>query len=277
MQPDRRGLTGPAVTLPARLLFSCLLVLLATACTSLNQRLDGTARQAGLVALTLPGGNHALHSFERQTAGRHALVFIEGDGRPWRAGGRIVSADPTPANPQALKWLQQTSGPALYLGRPCYGNAALPACHPTLWTYSRYSPVIIDSMALGLKHWLDQHPDIESVTLAGYSGGGVLALLLGERDLPVSRVIALSSPLDIHLWADQHGYGRLFNSVNPAEIDSWRADRERHFYFGAQDAKVPPQLFAEAVRDIPGARLHIIEGIGHQCCSPAIWLSPTTP
>lgn len=274
---DRRGFTGPAVTLPARLLFSCLLALLITACTPLNQRLDETASQAGLVTLTLPGGKHDLHSFERRAAGGHALVFIEGDGRPWRAGGRIVSADPTPANPQALKWLQQTSGPALYLGRPCYGNPATPTCNPMLWTYSRYSSAVVDSMALGLKHWLDQHPDIKTVTLTGYSGGGVLALLLGERDLPVSRVIMLSSPFDTHAWADQHGYGRLFDSVNPADIAHWRADRERHFYFGARDVRVPPALFVEAIRGIPGARLHIVEGIGHQCCSPAIWLPQTTP
>ncbi|MEZ2745259.1 alpha/beta fold hydrolase [Halopseudomonas bauzanensis] len=276
MRADRSGSSGPAV-LPVRLFLGWLLIALAAACTPLSQQLDEAAARSGLQPVVLPGSDYPLYSYQRRQRGHHALVIIEGDGRPWRAGGRVVAPDPTPASPQALHWLGHTTGPALYLGRPCYGNPQTPGCEPMLWTYSRYSTVVVDNMALGLTHWLQENPEIESITLAGYSGGGVLALLLGERDLPIRRVIALSSPVDTHRWADHHGYGRLFDSLNPAAIHSWRNDRERHLYFGARDRRVPPALFADAVERIPGAQLHIIEEQGHQCCAPAIWLSHPAP
>src|SRR5690606_10704099 len=202
MHADRSSSTGPTGTLSARLFLGCLLLWLATGCAPLSSpSLEEIARQAGLRPVQLAGGDHLLHSYHRHGAGRHALVFIEGDGRPWRAGGRVVSPDPTPAWPQALIWMSQTQGPALYLGRPCYGVPAAPDCDPMLWTYGRYSTAVVDSMALGLSDWLDEHPDVESITLVGYSGGGVLALLLGERNLPVTQVITLSSPLDTDIWS----------------------------------------------------------------------------
>lgn len=278
MHADRSGCTGPTVPLSARLFLGWLLLWLATGCVPLSTpSLAEIASGAGLQPVQLAGGAHLLHSYHRQGAGPHALVFLEGDGRPWRAGGRVVSPDPTPARPQALIWMSQTAGPALYLGRPCYGAPTAPGCNPLLWTYGRYSTAVVDSMALGLNDWLDQHPEVESITLVGYSGGGVLALLLGERNLPVTQVITLSSPLDTDIWSDHHRYGRLFASLNPAAIRRWRADRQRHLYFGAKDKQVPAPLFIESAGQIPHAQLHIIPEVGHQCCAPAIWLPQLTP
>ena len=275
---DRSGFTGPTASLSARLFIGWVLLWLASGCAPLSSpSLKEIANQAGLQPVSLAGGDYLLHSYQREVAGRHALVFIEGDGRPWRAGGRVVSPDPTPARPQALIWMGQTSGPALYLGRPCYGVQAAPGCDPLLWTYGRYSTAVVDSMVLGLGDWLDQHPDIETITLVGYSGGGVLALLLGERDLPVTQVITLSSPVDTDIWSDHHRYGRLFASLNPAAIRLWRADRQRYLYFGANDTQVPPPLFIGSAKQIPHAQLHIVPGVGHQCCAPTIWLPQHTP
>lgn len=257
---------GPAVRLLARFALLVGMSLLG-GCASSVGPVDVKARTGGAVSLTLPAGEFRLQAFERPATGEHAYVFIEGDGRPWRAGGRVVATDPTPLNTPLLDWMLQTSGPALYLARPCYFKPEdAGPCSPMLWTYSRYSETVLASMHAALNVWLERHPDIDRLTLVGHSGGGVLAILLGERLPQVHRVIALAAPLDIDIWADLHGYGRLFDSINPAREGLWREDVERDLLFGQKDAQVPPEHFLPVARNIPGARVRVVDGAGHACC-----------
>ena len=161
----------------------------------------------------------------------------------------------------------RTPAPALYLGRPCYFRKTAPGCHPLLWTYSRYSKTVVDSMHSALLHWLEQHPHIDELTLTGHSGGGVLALLLAERIPQARTVLAIATPVDIDAWADLHGYGRLFHSLNPASQADWRTDVTRLLVFGQKDAQVPPKVFAAVASSIPGVQVRIVEGAGHDCCA----------
>ena len=257
--------TGPAGNLLAH---SCLLIglLWLTACTSVTNKLDARAPLDGAVVTSLPGGQFSLYAVERTGVGRHARVFIEGDGRPWLAGGRAISDNPTPRKTPLLDWMMQTPGPALYLGRPCYFEQDSPACHPMLWTYSRYSETVLDSMQAALNHWLAHQPDINELTLIGHSGGGVLALLLAERIPQTSSVVAIATPLDIDRWAGLHGYGRLFDSINPAQQTEWRPDVTRQLLFGEKDSQVPAKAFLPAAQKVPEARVHVIENAEHACC-----------
>lgn len=204
--------------------------------------------------------------------GGEIRVYIEGDGRPWLAGGELIAADPTPRKPLALVLMAQDQRGGLYLGRPCYflGAGALP-CHPRYWTSHRYSELVVAVMSAALQEWLVRHPRITRVTLVGYSGGGVLAMLIGERVPQVGKVIALAAPLDHERWTRLHGYSALSGSLNVAKQPDWRSGVERWALFGEQDDNVPHALMRPALP--PGTRALVLPGVSHECCGEHEWAS----
>ncbi|MGO1248102.1 MAG: alpha/beta fold hydrolase [Oceanisphaera sp.] len=219
----------------------------------------------GVNTLQLPAENFILAAAERRAGGNHATVFIEGDGQPWIAGGRTLASDPTPKNiPMLARLLTPTNfaltpGSMLYLGRPCYFRMGpSEVCHPALWSFSRYSTRVVNAMSEGLRLWLDnQHQDMK-VTLVGHSGGGVLALLIAEEVAAVNAVITYAAPIDIDVWAKQHNFTPLFDSLNPANINTWRPDVQRTLIFGSKDTRVPAHLFIKAAKNIPNVSYHTI-------------------
>ncbi|MGO1534975.1 MULTISPECIES: alpha/beta fold hydrolase [unclassified Halomonas] len=248
-----------------RLAQSVFLVGMLTGCAvssgGLASRLPA-GHAAGVVSLN--GNGFQLAAAERPGDGERVRVLIEGDGRPWLAGGKRVSDDPTPRDTPMLRQFLEGPSPALYLGRPCYfGMGPARQCHPTLWTFSRYSPRVVAALAEGLRTWLDRHPNATNVTLMGHSGGGVLALLVAEEVTAVDRVVAYAAPIDIALWSELHGFTPLFDSLNPAEINNWRADVSRLLIFGGQDQQVPAAAFTPAAHKIPGAHLTIMPAANH--------------
>lgn len=255
----------------AGFILACMLL---AGCTTSLERAEQRAQASGLKAVVLAGGSFSLKSFEREALGSHAMVFIEGDGRPWRSGGRVLADDPTPRRLLALQWMQQVPGPALYLGRPCYlRSTAEQPCGAMLWSYARYSEQVLQSMTMALEEWLHRRDGITSLTLVGHSGGGVLALLLAERVLITNKVVVLSAPVDIDLWTELHGYTPLFASLNPVKQQEWRTGVQRRFYFGEHDAQVPAEHFVPAARRIPNAQVAVVSGAGHDCCDPDIWFA----
>tara|TARA_R110000850_G_C9982435_1_gene466137 strand:+ start:192 stop:1025 length:834 start_codon:yes stop_codon:yes gene_type:complete len=268
---SKRAVKGLVVLRPA--LFALISsIALLTSCASTSERPDAQARESGLDNLAIAGGPFILQAYERVMPGSHAHVFIEGDGRPWRSGGRVISEDPTPKRLLALGWMDKVPGPTLYLGRPCYlTSVADQSCDSLLWTYGRYSELVVQSMATGLESWLRLRPQITSLTVVGHSGGGVLALLLAERVVSVDQVIAVSTPVDIDLWAAMHRYTPLFASLNPARQHTWRKNVQRRLYFGEHDREVPPEAFLPAARVLPGVSVRIVEGVDHDCCGPDTW------
>ena len=47
---------------------------------------------------------------------------------------------------------------------------------------------------------------MREVTFVGYSGGGVLAVLIAERLDNVAGVITVGANLDTDAWTEHHGY-----------------------------------------------------------------------
>jgi len=256
-----------------RLFFSDIRLIALLICMAVM--LTGCATSTGGLATRLPAGHAAsvislngngfqLAAAVRPGEGESNTVFIEGDGRPWISGGRRVSDDPTPRHTPMLQQFLDAPPPALYLGRPCYfGMGPEALCHPALWTFSRYSPRVLEAMGAGLRTWLDRQPGQKRVTLIGHSGGGVLALLLAERVPEVNRVIVYAGPVDIERWSKLHGFTPLFDSLNPAGQATWRTDVQRTLIFGEQDRQVPPAAFVDAAERIPGANVVTLPGDGH--------------
>ena len=70
-------------------------------------------------------------------------------------------------------------------------------------------------MAAALSDILQRRP-YQGLVLIGYSGGGVLAMLLAEQFPATQAVVTVAGNLDTDAWAIEHGYSPLRGSLNPA-------------------------------------------------------------
>ena len=185
-----------------------------------------TALHSGLSTNIVQGTTYQHVTFVRTTSAPGPLyVFIEGDGSPWGSGGTRVSDDPTPHHPLALTLAAQTPASIIYVGRPCYFQARNDAaCSPNAWTSERYSGQIVASMAAVIDHYVAANPS-RGVVLIGYSGGGVLAVLIAPL-VHASAVVTIAANLDVEAWARWHQYTPLSGSLNPAAQPPLDSPRE---------------------------------------------------
>ena len=208
--------------------------------------------------------------YERDT---HALihVYLEGDGRAWRAG-KTPPSNPTTKQFIALKLMQLDTSPAIYLNRPCHGFRQLSeGCEYKYWADARYSEAVVSQMNRALDEQL-AGLNRAKIVLIGHSGGGSLAMLLANRRTDVAAVITLAANIDHAAWTQFKGFTPLYNSLNsvdvvlPPEILRW--------HFGAElDTQVPAILIENAAAKDPYAKYELIPQIDHSCCWESVWLS----
>jgi dienelactone hydrolase len=251
-----------------------LVVVFATisGCAAPAQRAQRLAQQQGLAPVLLQGKRFKHHGFAAIRGERDLLVlFIEGDGSPWLAGGRRIAADPTPRVPLALGLAAATPGSILYLGRPCYLESVMPPeCSPDLWTAKRYSEEVVASMSAAARAFVTEH-HFERVLLVGYSGGGTLAALMA-RDLPgVVGLVTVAGNLDPDAWAQLHGYLPLQGSLNPALERPLPASLPQWYLVGQRDTNVPPAATARYMARVAPERVWSYPSFDHACCWVAEW------
>ncbi|QIB65356.1 lipase family protein [Kineobactrum salinum] len=259
-----------------RLLILAILALLA-ACSGLPDAHSLAARhQLDLQLLDTPGFTLPALSGADPGAGQPLHLYIPGDGRPWR--GRQVSPNPTGHTALALELMLRDPAPGILLGRPCYYLATLPAnCEPALWTSGRYSAQVVDAMLAAMRQLLVQRQP-SSLVLIGYSGGGVLALLLADRltatsapnALPVA-VITVASNLDIQHWTGYHGHLPLSDSLNPATVLPPVPPFRQFHLAGGLDPVVPASTTASFRQRQPGAHYQRFDDFDHRCCWVRDW------
>jgi len=159
---------------------------------------------------------------------------------------------------------------SLYLGRPCYNRwRETDDCDPLLWTLARYSPRVVAAMEQALLSVLAEH-SVEEIVLVGYSGGGVLAMLLAERLPEVRAVVTLGANLDLVAWTELHGYTPLLGSLDPARRPPLPPSIWQLHLLGEDDEQIP----AEATRRLgerTAVELVIYPGLDHSCCWGEIW------
>jgi dienelactone hydrolase len=248
-----------------------LSALLLAGCTTNATRIERLAQAAAMTRSVLDAEGYRSLVFMKAATGLHSgplAVFIEGDGRPWRAGVE-PSADPTTGNPIALKLLAQTPGPAAYVTRPCYHELPGQRCTPQRWTSGRYSEEVVSSMTAAVRSVMQQ-VNAQDVVLVGYSGGGVLAVLIAERLDNVAAVVTVGANLDIDAWTRHHRYLPLTGSLNPALSNREHRWPELHLY-GANDAVVPSSTAAAYFQRYPQAQQRVIDGYDHVCCWVETW------
>ncbi len=248
-----------------------LLALFLAGCTSNATRIEELAGALGMTRSVVVTGGFRSPIFMRGAPGpQHATlaIFIEGDGVPWE-GGRRPSLDPATRDPIALKLLAQTPVSAAYVARPCYHDMSGERCTPERWTMQRYSDEIVASMTDVVRTTALQ-AKARSVVLVGYSGGGVLAVLIAERLDNVSAVITVGANLDTDAWTRHHDYLPLSGSLNPAASAAEHRWPETHLY-GARDQNVPPATTEAYFKRYPGARRRTVDANDHVCCWVKQW------
>lgn len=241
-------------------------------CSSPAQKFDHAAASLGLQRRVVTGTTFQHAVFWRKADLRRGTlhVYLDGDGTPMR-GGRATE-DPTPRNPLMLNLLALDPDPAVYIGRPCYhGQMQARECSDDLWTTARYSERIVSSLVAALKSIMASG-SYDGIAFFGHSGGGTLAMLLGERFPNTKAIITIAANLDIDAWADHHDIPRLSASLNPAARPPIQGVLQRH-YVGSRDQIVPRAIVA---RGIPRAisansELIVIEGYDHLCCWESLW------
>jgi pimeloyl-ACP methyl ester carboxylesterase len=248
-----------------------LLALFLAGCSGNATRIETLAGTLGMSRSVLEAGGFRSLLYMRtaaQPGDAPLAIFIEGDGVPWR-GGREPSLDPTTANPLALKLLAQTPPPAAYVSRPCYQEMTAPRCTPERWTMERYSDEIVSSMTEAVRA-AAARANARKVVLVGYSGGGVLAVLIAERLDDVAAVVTVGANLDTDAWTKHHGYLPLTGSLNPAASTAAHRWPEIHLY-GAQDPVVPTSTADAYFARFPHAQRKVMPDYDHLCCWETAW------
>jgi pimeloyl-ACP methyl ester carboxylesterase len=219
----------------------------------------------------LPGTGFQHAAYARVTDGDALLVlFIEGDGLPWVHGGRAIASDPTSSALLALALAAQTPGSVLYLGRPCYLAARSdPACATRWWTFDRYAPEVVTSLAAAATRFMEAH-HLGRTLLVGHSGGGTLAVLLAERLPRVAGVISIAGNLDPDEWTRQHRYTPL-TGANPALEPALPRALPQWYLVGGRDMNVSEAMAARYLDRVSPDRIWRYALFDHHCCWQRAW------
>jgi dienelactone hydrolase len=215
-------------------------------------------------------------------------IFIEGDGSPVAIDAMNnrpqPNPDPTARRPIGLELAIQTQAPAIYISRACYGEHRKDSeCADRYWTTERYSRPVVASLTAAIEHYARSRP----VTLVGYSGGGVIAVLIANRLPTVRAVVTIAANLDIDAWtkdasclpsyikdgavsAATTGCAAFANSVNPAETKASQ-DWQEFALVGSKDVVVPAHTTARYFDRHPDTVVWKYEAFDHVCCWVETW------
>ena len=203
------------------------------------------------------------------------VVYIEGDGFAWRRKG-VLSSDPTPKNPVALKLAARDPRPAvLYIARPCQylDSQDLEDCPSKYWSSHRYADEVISS----INDVIDRsrkHAGASTVDLVGYSGGGDIAALVAARRFDVSSLVTVVANLDIDAWTRLHDVSPLTGSLNSADIAEHIQNIPQYHFVGASDNIVPmpvTESYLKRITDRSHVMIERITGFDHECCWADSW------
>lgn len=195
-------------------------------------------------------------------------VYIDGDGRPWLRP-TVINLRPEVPRPLMLQAMALDEHPALYLTRPCYHQQFdADKCDPWYWTYGRYAPEVVESLAAVVQRWVDSHGHA-TVRVYGHSGGGSIAMLMARHLADVDGIVTVAANLDTAAWTRFHGYTALVGSLNPV-VSALPLGVAQFHYLGGEDNNVPPGIFP-AIESRSNIAVRIVPAQGHRCCWLADW------
>jgi len=195
-------------------------------------------------------------------------VYIEGDGAAWPSPYH-PPRDPTPLAPTALALANADQAAVAYLGRPCQylDEQQLRACSADYWTTRRFAPEVIAAYMKALD-LLKERSGARRLRLVGYSGGGVIAVLLAGRRADVAHLVTVAAPVALEEWVAWHKVTPLTGSLDPM-AEKQPLPPATHFS-GADDTVVPP-VIAERFVAARGGKRRVVPDFDHQCCWARDW------
>ncbi len=236
------------------------------------QKTETLARNGGASVARVDGDGFEHVVFEHNLGADDSTlhIYFSGDGTPFIRPTQIA-ADPTPRDPLEVRLMLEDPAPSVFIGRPCYqGLATAPGCNATLWSVARYSEPVVASMTAAVNGVLDASRATR-ITLIGYSGGGVLAVLVAQRVARIDTVVTIAANLDVDAWAQLHGYSALSQSLNPATTTQWRDSLRQIHLVGAADRNVPPSIVETFARTQAGVEVRVFPDFDHRCCWVDVW------
>ena len=262
--------------LVALLLLSALL----SSCSGLQNRHDtalAIASGGGLTPQVLDTGQFRLTLFYRGLAQHSSTIaiYIEGDGHAWKQK-HVLSDDPTPIDPVALKLAATDPSPAaLYIARPCqYLKDEDPqACGSRYWSSHRFAEEVIRSVNKAVD-WGVRKSGAAKVYIYGYSGGGAVAALVTAMRTDVAGLTTIAAPLDHAYWTRLQGISPLSASLNPADATDHLQYIPQVHFAGSEDKVVPVSIlesYQERFKDRTNITLRVIPGFDHHCCWADAW------
>jgi len=272
---------------PASLIVLLLLVAACTSAPATSQRAataQTVASQGGMSVEILTAGSFDLLAYRRPAdRASQAIVYIEGDGLGYISKSQ-PSNDPTPVDPVMLRLAVVDPRPGVaYLARPCQytGGENARNCQTDLWTLGRFSEEAVAATSLAIDQ-LKAQSGAARVALIGYSGGGVIALLVAARRQDVDWIITVASPLDIDAFTAYHKVATMQGSLNPVSY-ARTLSRIPQIHYAGQDDKVVPatvmRSYLAALPHIECAKLRVEKDVDHHQGWLSVWsrLSPTIP
>ena len=146
-------------------------------------------------------------------------------------------------------------------------------CTSLDWTSGRFGQKIVDVYTEVMDALKDRYPTA-TLQLYGYSGGGFLALLLGEKRSDVTKITTFAGNLDHAAWTVYHGYSPLTGSLNIEDFEALSKIEQIH-YTGVMDTEVPFCLSKTYQNHFKGETLNLkfvpIEEYGHVSDWPSVW------
>jgi len=218
---------------------------------------------------TLKAGDRLLAAAApAQGPGEVLTIVIEGDGLSHDHRGR-PTRDPTPRKPVGLEIARAwPSRPVAWLGRPCqYVLTADSRCQARDWTVARFSAEAVAATNAAIDT-LKARAGARRVVLAGWSGGGTMAVLAAQARTDVAGIVTFASPLDLAAWTGRHRISPLTGSLDPAKA-SFAAPIAQVHLFGSLDGNVPPAVMRGAAERLSGGRgIVVVRPERHDCCWP---------
>ena len=203
------------------------------------------------------------------------MVYIEGDGFAWRRNS-VLSSDPTPKNPVALKLAARDPRAAvLYIARPCQflDPQNLKTCPPGYWSSHRYGEEVIASINEAIDQFA-KRTGASEIDLVGYSGGGSIAALLAARRSDVTSLVTVVANLDHEAWTRIHDVSPLSGSLNATDIAESIQHIPQYHFVGTKDKIVPlsvTESFLDRITNSSHVGIERIPGFDHECCWVDSW------
>ncbi len=213
-----------------------------------HKKIDEAIHMRGFIQQHIPTSTFTLYALLRP-AQAHAThntlhVYIEGDGQAWLSRYE-PSSDPTPTQTTTLNIAQNdpSTGPVLYLARPCQFVHNSPPCHMKYWTSHRFAPEVITATHEAINSVKTQ-VGAKKVVLVGFSGGGAVAALVANQRIADNDVVFLGSiagNLDVKTWVDWHKISPLTGSLDPIDVAAQLRHIPQRHLTSHNDSIIPPQ------------------------------------